>query len=327
MVQGGGTLNINGTQTHGAGVVLTVAGGTANSATDGGANLSLTDPGIVNFSVAQNLAAVTVNSGGVLNVTGGNLAAAGVSANNGTISIASGRTATFNGNISGAGNFTSTGTAAFTAGYSPGNNGTAVISFGGNANLAMGSSLNIELGGTAPGAQFDALHVVGQLTLVGQLNIAFKNGGVYTPASGDSFTLLTWGSRVGMFSNVNLAPLPGGLTWNTSQLYNTGVISIGGLLGDYNQNGVVDAADAVVWRTARPPRPQPRGRRRQRPFHHAGRPGCLAHHFGQVAGGGGSGSSMLPAAVPEPSAVVLLFAAATFSMLAAQKRQTFARRA
>ena len=44
--------------------------------------------------------------------------------------------------------------------------------------------------------------------------------------------------------------LVGGLTWNTSQLYSDGVISVTGppLAGDYNHNGIIDVADYTLWR-------------------------------------------------------------------------------
>jgi hypothetical protein len=47
-----------------------------------------------------------------------------------------------------------------------------------------------------------------------------------------------------------LPTLSAGLTWNTSQLYTTGVLSVAAsvLAGDYNHNGIVDAADYTVWR-------------------------------------------------------------------------------
>lgn len=63
---------------------------------------------------------------------------------------------------------------------------------------------------------------------------------------------LDWtGSRSGTFSFLGLPTLGGTLTWDTSQLYTTGVISVVGpaaIPGDYNGNGIVDAADYTVWR-------------------------------------------------------------------------------
>lgn len=246
-VQGGGILNINGTQTHGGGAVLNVAAGTANIATDGGMNLSITDAGIINLTSAQHLASVTVQQLGVLNVAGGDLNSASSSSNDGTISIASGRTATFTGNVTGAGNYPGAGTAAFASNFSPGN-GPGLINFGGKANLTPTSTLSIELGGTNVGSQYDSLHVTGQLTLAGALAVSLINVGVYAPAPGDSFNVFDWGTLSGAFSTINLAPLAGGLTWDTSQLNVAGVLAISGLQGDYNLNGVVDAPDYVLWR-------------------------------------------------------------------------------
>jgi hypothetical protein len=71
------------------------------------------------------------------------------------------------------------------------------------------------------------------------------------------------------------------------------VISVG-LPGDYNNNGVVDAADYVLWRKNDG---TPAG-------YHTWRT-----HFGQIAGSGAGATAI--AAVPEPATLVLLkFAAA-----------------
>jgi hypothetical protein len=43
--------------------------------------------------------------------------------------------------------------------------------------------------------------------------------------SGD-FNILDFGSVTGTFSTINLQPLPTGFTWNTSELYTTGILSI-----------------------------------------------------------------------------------------------------
>jgi hypothetical protein len=50
------------------------------------------------------------------------------------------------------------------------------------------------------------------------------------------------------FDQVLLPQLGGGLHWDTSSLYVTGLVTVAGMLGDYNGNGIVDAADYVVWR-------------------------------------------------------------------------------
>jgi hypothetical protein len=243
----------------------------------------------------------------VINVSGGDMNVAGPSTNNGSISISSNRTADFAGNVSGAGNFTGTGTAVFNANYSPGN-GPASVTFGGKATFASTATLNIELGGTTPGSQFDAIHVSNLLSLGGTLAVSLINVGTYAAVPGDSFHILIWGSRVGTFASVNLAPLPGGLTWDSTRLYTTGTLSIGGLLGDYNLNGIVDAPDYVLWRKS---------------LTQSGiglaADGNGDHvitqvdfdiwraNYGKVSGGGGSGS-LVNATIPEPVSLLLLVA-------------------
>jgi hypothetical protein len=122
-------------------------------------------------------------------------------------------------------------------GHSP---GTTTVS--GNYTQSAGS-LEIEIGGTGAG-QADKLIVTGIATLGGALNVAVING--FVPQSGNSFDILDWTTRSGTFATLNLPG--GGLIWNTTQLYVNGVLSIGGIVGDYNHNGTVDAGDFIVWR-------------------------------------------------------------------------------
>ena len=70
-----------------------------------------------------------------------------------------------------------------------------------------------------------------------------------------------------------------------------------GLAGDYNLNGVVDAADFVVWRKGL-------GTLYTQSDYIVWRA-----HFGRTAGSGSS--TVANAAVPEPSTLVLLVTAAT----------------
>jgi hypothetical protein len=248
--------------------------------------------------VAQHLAAVNVGASGSVNASGGDLNVAGSAINNGTINIPSGRAANFSGNVTGSGNYTGLGTANFLANFSTGN-GPAQITFGGKMTLAPTSTLSIELGGNTIGSQYDSLFVTNQLSLAGTLAVSFINPGAYLPAAGDSFTILHWASIVGAFSSQLLPSLPGGLTWDASQLYTSGKLSIAGLFGDYNLNGTVDAADYVLWRKT---------------LNQSGS-GLVADgdgdhqitqadfdiwraHFGQSAGGSGS---MFGGAIPEPA--------------------------
>ena len=72
-------------------------------------------------------------------------------------------------------------------------------------------------------------------------------------------------------------------------------VSAAGLLGDYNLNGVVDAADYVMWRK------NPGG-------FPADAYATWRSHFGQTAGSGAG--AIANAAVPEPATMVLLTIAA-----------------
>jgi hypothetical protein len=79
----------------------------------------------------------------------------------------------------------------------------------------------------------------------GTLQLSLINS--FTPTAGNSFDILDWGSLSGTFSSLTLPSLTAGLMWNASQLYTAGLLSVT-LAGDYNGDGIVDAADYTVWR-------------------------------------------------------------------------------
>ena len=106
--------------------------------------------------------------------------------------------------------------------------------------------LQIQIGGTTAATQYDQLLVTGAVHLAGAVDVSLFGG--FTPASGDSFDVITWTTHTSTFDTVNLPTLPGLLVWDTAQLYSAGILSVI-LPGDYNHNGVVDAADYTVWRT------------------------------------------------------------------------------
>jgi hypothetical protein len=163
--------------------------------------------------------------------------------------------------------------------------------------LNTGSITQIELAGTTVGTQYDQLNVVGLMSLGGTLQVVLTQS--FRPDAGKSFDILDWGSMAGTFASLQLPTLLGGLTWNTSQLYTTGTLSVGGVLGDYNHNGVVDAPDYVVWRKGL-------GTIFTQSDYDVWRA-----HFGQTAGSGAAipSANPLSAAVPEPATLVLLMLA------------------
>jgi hypothetical protein len=74
------------------------------------------------------------------------------------------------------------------------------------------------------GFQHDALHVGGDVTLDGTLEVVLIDG--FVPSTGQSFDLMDWGAVHGTFDHVVLPDLSGTIQWDASQLYSTGVISV-----------------------------------------------------------------------------------------------------
>lgn len=234
-----------------------------------------------------------------------------------------------------------------------------------NGNLAMnpdGVASSSTLIEEITGPTQTTIKVTGDANLVkGALKVVL-NG--YTPASGDSWTLiqagadltadkaavdaivaaggfpplthvdpLMTGTVIGPFASTDfsLAPLASGLSWNVSYVSNSVVLSVtgtaAGVPGDFNGDHVVDAADYTVWRdhlNSNVALPNDNG---------LGTPIGAAHYdlwksnFGDSGSGGGSlGAS----AVPEPTSAVLWVACpiiATFVARSISRKHRWNRRA
>src|SRR5690606_14589335 len=76
------------------------------------------------------------------------------------------------------------------------------------------SVLEIQLGGTTAGTEYDQLTVTGTATIAGTLNVSMIDG--FIPQVGDSFTVLPYGSRSGGF---NALTLPDGYRWGIDYGY------------------------------------------------------------------------------------------------------------
>ncbi len=93
---------------------------------------------------------------------------------------------------------------------SPGNS-AGIITVDGDYTQAVDGILEIELGGTEAGTDYDQLVVTGAATLQGTLNVTLLPG--FTPQAGDTFFIVDHiTSGTGNFSVENLPDLPGGLT-------------------------------------------------------------------------------------------------------------------
>ncbi len=177
-----------------------------------------------------------------------------------------------------------------------------------------------EIGGENAGSDYDQLLVGNQAELAGALRVVIVDG--FTPDVGDQFTVIDARTLNGEFDTVSAVDENDVFDWDVTVLYSplgqpgNVVVQIAdqSLIGDYNGNGVVDAADYTVWRDT------------------LGQMGMdLAadgdhdhqiddddydiwkSHFGNLAGSGANAHSLT--SVPEPESLILWLCVATGACL------------
>jgi hypothetical protein len=104
-------------------------------------------------------------------------------------------------NFTTAGSFTNNGTLTIGTG--------SVLTVNGDYTQTYTGTLDVQLGDVPATGQFGQLVVTNQANLDGTLQIDLVNG--YSPSSGDSFTILTYGSLNGNFATLNI---PAGGIWD-----------------------------------------------------------------------------------------------------------------
>ena len=184
------------------------------------------------------------------------------------------------------------------------------LTFNGDYMQSIGGQLLIEL---ASASTFDKIVAINSISLSGTLDVDLLGG--FIPQSGSVFPIISSAGGVsGTFDTV----LPPTLTGSHWQLrYEPNSVSLQfTLVGDYNLNGTVDAADYVVWRKTLGTSGVPvysgadgDGDGMVDPDDY----GVWRAHFGNPVPGAGSGAggpSPSQAAVPEPATMVLLMFAA-----------------
>jgi len=201
----------------------------------------------------------------------------------------------------------------------------------GNYTQSAGATLEIEIGGTATATQFDFVDVTGTATFGGELELALING--FVPDANDEFIvfnadedLLSFfanagnGQRVDTIEGLGSFLVHYGPTSSSdpNQIVLTDFIPT--LVGDYNDDGAVDAADYVIFRknedTMNILPNDPIGGMIG-PAHYT----QWRSHFGESLGGGSSAAASPDAVVPEPSAVSLsMFALASLGLTSRRKR-------
>ena len=210
-----------------------VVGRVNQSAASGGAQLVTLSPGTgESFALGSVISNTGGNTNSVLKTGAGTTTLTQSNSYTGTTSVSNGKLVV-NGNIS-------------TSILTTVNSGGTLAGSGTIGNLSVLS------GGTlSPGSGIDDLGVAGDMTLVdgsfsefeintsgdisdlvtasnlltfgGTLNVTNIGG---TLIDGDTFNLFDWGSTSGSFSRVNLPGLDGGLSWDQSNLYVNGQITV-----------------------------------------------------------------------------------------------------
>jgi hypothetical protein len=193
--------------------------------------------GSLNFPGNGQKDAVGLTSAGQMNLTDAAVTGDVHSTSGSEINVVS--SATFGGLVSGAANFPGAGTVAFNGGYQPGDS-AARVEFAGDLQFGAGNSLLMEIGGLAPGTEHDQLDVAGDVTLDGELRVQLIDG--FVPSSGNQFVIMNYASRGGTtFDNVIFPSANWSISYQSQQLVL--LFGAGGLLGDFNSNGVLDAGD------------------------------------------------------------------------------------
>jgi len=133
-------------------------------------------------------------------------------------------------------------------GSSPG-----VMTITGSYDQQAAAMLQIEIGGTTAGTEYDVLDAAGSANLAGILDVQLIDlgSGVYAPIAGDSFEVLTAGSLNGTFSGgISLPSLTGMLSWNVN--YDTVgdrvLLEVSSpFTADFDGDGDVDSDDLALW--------------------------------------------------------------------------------
>ncbi len=210
-------------------LVATISGGPVLLESDG-ASSQLDVSALTSFSGVSgrgNFSTLQASNGGLLTATSGTLLLSTVNATvtvGGTIDAGTLRLLP-GGTLSGDGTIAANVISA--ARTQPGTNSAGTLTIGGNFTQYGGGTLAVMLGGTGSGSVNDQLAVNGAVALDGTLAVSEASG--YAPTTGDTFSILRFGSRSGGFTTFTGLAYTGG-TFRT--LYSGSDLSLVGAPAD-----------------------------------------------------------------------------------------------
>lgn len=124
------------------------------------------------------------------------------------------------------------------------------LAIDGRLTLGSAATVDLQIGGMTPGTQHDLIDLTGSAALAGTLRVelvALGGGAPFSPVVGAAFQVLTYSDVGGSFDAYDL---PASHQWEVSYGPNSMTLEVvgGPLQGDFNADGVVDAADYTVYR-------------------------------------------------------------------------------
>jgi T5SS/PEP-CTERM-associated repeat protein len=190
--------------------------------------------------------------------------------------------------------------------------------------LTSGSLLLADISGSSIDTGYGEIEVVGNVSLGGSIRVEVSDG--YTPAAGDSFPIIkALGGVTGTLTLTDMPPLPDRLMWDIHVTANQVALNVvQAPPGDFNIDGVVDAADYIVWR-------QTQGQTGSGLAADGNSDGVVDDvdygfwraNFGIAVGGGsasGPVATVLATSVPEPSTIMLFVVGALATALCVRQR-------
>jgi hypothetical protein len=124
--------------------------------------------------------------------------------------------------------------------------GSTAVYLQGLTTTGSSAALAVHLADAMDEPDFGTVEVAGSASLDGTVNVQLASG--FTPVNGDTFQILSAsGGITGSLALGSVVALPAGLHWELDINATSVLLSVVSS-GDYNGNGVVDAADYVLWR-------------------------------------------------------------------------------